>query len=135
MRFYLAARFSRAEEMCEYRDVLHELGHKVTSRWIDGAERDGEFREKNFQQVSEIVAVEDLEDLANADVVLNFAGNGKSTKKKPPKGGRHVEFGVGLALNKMTVLIGEPEHAFHWLPSVERYATFEDYLDVLENNN
>lgn len=134
MRFYLAARFSRREEMREYRDALNELGHKVTSRWISEDERE-DLKGMSRQQVSEIVAIEDLEDLANADVVLNFAGNGKSTKKKPPKGGRHVEFGVGLALNKMTVLIGEPEHAFHWLPSVERYDTFEDYLDVLDHNN
>lgn len=132
MRFYLAARFSRAEEMQEYRDALVALGHDVTSRWIDGGARRPEFKGRSFQDVSEIVAVEDLEDLAKSDAVLSFTGNGKSTKKKPPKGGRHVEFGAGLALNKWSVVIGEPEHAFHWLPNVERYASFEEFLDSLE---
>lgn len=132
MNFYLAARFSRAEEMCKYRDVLHALGHKVTSRWIDGAERQGEFRDRNFQEVSEIVAVEDLDDIAKCDCVLSFTGNGESKKRKPAKGGRHVEFGVGLALNKISVVIGEPEHAFHWLPNVERYESFAEFIDTFE---
>jgi nucleoside 2-deoxyribosyltransferase len=131
MRLYFAARFSRRDEMREYRKVLEDLGHEVTSRWINEDERQ-DLKNKSRQEVSEIVAVEDLEDLAKSDVVLNFTGNGKSTKTKAPKGGRHWEGGVGFALNKPSIVIGEPEHAFHWLPNVDRYASFEEYLDSLE---
>lgn len=35
MKIYLAARYSRNDEMRGVRDVLTALGHEVTSRWID----------------------------------------------------------------------------------------------------
>ena len=34
-KVYLAARYSRNEEMRGVRDVLEVLGYEVTSRWID----------------------------------------------------------------------------------------------------
>lgn len=134
MQFYLAARYSRAEEMREVQSHLEALGHKVTSRWIEqphGADSD---IIRSRQDIAEQAAVEDLEDLTAADVVISFAGNGSSKKEKPSKGGRHVEFGVGLALNKESVVIGTPENAFHWLPNVDRYDTIEDYIETLEQS-
>lgn len=132
MRIYLAARYSRAAEMREYREVLKELGHTVTSRWIDEPHGNDSEKIRGTQSQGEIAAIEDMEDLSKSDMVLSFAGNGQSTKAKPSKGGRHVEFGAGLVLNKLSVLIGEPEHAFHWLPNIERYASFEEFIDTLE---
>jgi hypothetical protein len=38
-------------------------------------------------------------------------------------GGRHVEFGYGMAKGKRLVLIGERENVFHDHPSVEVYPT------------
>lgn len=35
MKIYLAARFSRNDEMRGVRDVLETMGHQITSRWID----------------------------------------------------------------------------------------------------
>lgn len=34
MRIYLAARYSRREELLGYRDDLHAAGHVVTARWV-----------------------------------------------------------------------------------------------------
>lgn len=135
MRIYLAARYSRAEEMRKYRRVLETMGHSVTSRWIDQPHGGNSDKIRGEQDVAEQAAIEDMEDLIKADMVLSFAGNGDSTKKKASKGGRHVEFGAGLALNKMSVVVGEPEHAFHWLPNIERYSSFEEFADAIASDS
>lgn len=36
MRIYLASRYSRREELCEYRSQLEAMGHTITSRWLNG---------------------------------------------------------------------------------------------------
>jgi hypothetical protein len=36
MNIYLAARYSRREELCRYRESLRSLGYRITSRWLDG---------------------------------------------------------------------------------------------------
>ena len=36
MKIYLAARYSRREELCGYRSELEAIGHTVTSRWLNG---------------------------------------------------------------------------------------------------
>ena len=36
MRVYLAARFSRFDELNRYREELTDVGIAVTSRWLDG---------------------------------------------------------------------------------------------------
>ena len=71
-------------------------------------------------------AQEDFEDVAAADTVVCFLepGGGGS-------GGRHVEFGMALAWGKRTIVVGEPEHLFHTLPSVEAYPTWPQALDAL----
>lgn len=37
MNFYLAARYSRREELCGYRSQLENDGHTVTGRWLNGS--------------------------------------------------------------------------------------------------
>lgn len=145
MKFYLAARFSRNEEMREVRSVLETFGHDVTARWIDRDQRtfddgrDGGAIENIADwdmNNAEQTAIEDLEDLAKADAVLNFTeGLTKPHRKdRPAKGGRHVEFGIGLALNKLMFRIGPHENVFHCLPNVEAYASLEEFLDAFETD-
>lgn len=127
MRFYLSARFKRQEEMREVRDALVDLGHKVTSRWIDADYGNNSDLLRSRQDVREQAAVENTEDIADADVVLVFTGSGR-------RGGANVEYGIAIGINKLCIIIGEPENTFHWLPSVDRYATIEDYLETLEES-
>lgn len=105
-KFYLAARFSRIDEMLGVRDVLEALGHKVTSRWINGAHKAAEDDAEAMRRF----ALEDIIDIANADTVLLFTEEPRST---PNRGGRHVEFGYAMALpNVTTIVIGPYENAF-----------------------
>ena len=118
-KIYLAARYSRADEMCGVRDVLHEMGYIVTSRWIDC--HNGMYPDSfTVDQLNEApgccagVAKDDIEDLVAADTVISFSsGDGKDGK-----GGRHVEFGMAIVLGKRVILVGPREHVFHTLPQV-----------------
>lgn len=130
MKVYLAARYSRHEELQEYASLIEDSGHKVTSRWIHGSHdiaRDAQDDEERAR-----FAMEDFEDLLKAEICVSFTEDPGAKPKKPGKGGRHVEFGVALAMNLRTVIIGPRENVFHWLPTVEMYTTFDEFLDSLE---
>jgi hypothetical protein len=118
MKIYLAARYGRAAEMCKVRTELQKYGHEITSHWIDGLH--------NADQDSRY-AQEDFDDVVLCDAVVSFTGdpNGRS------RGGRHVEFGVGLALRKRMIIVGPRENVFHRLPVVEVYSTLLDLLNSL----
>jgi hypothetical protein len=120
-KIYLAARYSRNDEMRGVRDVLEAFGHKVTSRWID--QHGGNLLESLVAEKlngdpggCSGYADADIEDLSAADVVVSFTsadGGGK--------GGRHIEFGLALGLGKHLVVVGPRENVFHTLPAVEWY--------------
>ena len=123
MRVYLAARYRRRPELQRRAEELSALGHHVTSRWIRGSHSvSGGLDDPLWA----MFAQEDFEDVAAADTVVCFLepGGGGS-------GGRHVEFGMALAWGKRTIVVGEPEHLFHTLPSVEAYPTWPQALDAL----
>ena len=121
MKIYLAARYSRNDEMRGVRDVLEAFGHEVTSRWIDqhGGNLPESIVEEKLNAEPEACAeyaLVDVEDLRAADVVVSFTsadGGGK--------GGRHVEYGLALGLGKRLVIVGPRENVFHTLPQVEWY--------------
>ena len=134
MRIYIASRYSRHPEMQEHARVLEDAGHQITSRWIYG-------NETGAEEERAVVAAEDLEDLTKADMVMSFteplpenmtAEERKLAKRTPSKGGRHVEFGLGLALNKLLVIIGPRENVFHWLPTADVYPDLQSWLDTME---
>jgi hypothetical protein len=120
MIIYLAARYSRNDEMRGVRDVLEAFGHKVTSRWIDlhGGKYPGSFTpdQLNSDPASCAgIAAADIEDMDAADTVISFTSPGEG------KGGRHTEFGWALGRAKRLVVVGPREHVFHTLPQVEWY--------------
>ena len=123
MRIYLAARYRRRPEMQRRAEELSALGHHVTSRWIRGSHSvsDG-LDDPSWTSFAQ----EDFEDVAAADAVVCFLepGGGGS-------GGRHAEFGMALGQGKRTIVVGEPEHLFHTLPSIEAYPTWAKALEAL----
>lgn len=104
MKVYLCAQFKEQELMREWRRLLHNAGHLVTSRWLD---TDGE----KTETASALDAAEmDLKDIDIADVVISktltrgdlFTG-----------GGRHVEYGYAIAKAKKLINVGGIESVFH----------------------
>lgn len=126
MKIYLAARYSRHDEMRGVRDVLATFGHEVTSRWIDchDGQLEASFTPETLNADPAACAVlgqHDVEDVEAADTVISFTsvdGGGK--------GGRHVEFGLALGLAKHVIVCGPREHIFHTLPQVEHYPTWRE---------
>lgn len=121
---YLAARYSRREEMLDYQRELEEAGHVVNSRWLLGEHQihpGSEGVDKNAPFVPEEArpfAQDDVEDVANADVVISFTEYPNSPYGR---GGRHVEFGYALRAGKQLIIVGPWENIFHRLPNVEQF--------------
>jgi NTP pyrophosphatase (non-canonical NTP hydrolase) len=71
----------------------------------------------------------DAEDVVSADCVVSLleAGSGG-------RGGRHVEFGMALALSKLCVIIGEPEHVLHYHPCVKQISLWAQLPALLREH-
>lgn len=142
MKIYLAARYSRREELCDYRRQLQDMGHEVQCRWLDGPKQIsdtgipiGEAGEALIEGSGAEAAIlragmaqDDWEDVVGAEVVINFTETPRST---PNRGGRHVEFGIALAGGARVLVVGHRENIFHWLPTVEFHETWEKALESL----
>lgn len=142
MRIYLAARYSRRGELCEYRRQLESMGHTVTSRWLNGSHQvvdDGMNLPGTTEQARQF-AEEDIEDLLEADAMVTFTEPPRSGANR---GGRHVEFGIWLGhliimrrlghAGKLPrlVVVGYRENVFHCLPCVEVYSTWAEALEAI----
>jgi hypothetical protein len=116
--------------MRKYRDQLVAAIPQatVTSRWIDC--HDGEL---DASYIPEVLAAQpevcwihglnDLEDLARADVIVSVTGDGGGGK-----GGRHVEHGYAIASGKRLIVVGPRENIFHCHPATEVYDTWTEFL-------
>jgi nucleoside 2-deoxyribosyltransferase len=127
MNIYLAARFIRADELLEYARDLEAMGHCITSRWIRENHKASDA--KLIMGKARQFAMEDQWDISISDCMISFT--------EPPhfdasRGGRHVEFGYGLAHNKRMIVVGYRENVFHSLPGVEFYPDWATTKDVLE---
>lgn len=131
VRVHLAARYSRREELCLYRADLARLGYFVTSRWLDGSHEVGGdgLSVEAARADHERFAREDWEDVTTADVVISFT---EPPRSKPGRGGRHVEFGVAMALGKLCVIIGPRENVFHCLPGIVHHDDWSGFLGRLD---
>lgn len=122
IKVYLAARYTRREEMAEYAERIAELdGFENVARWVFGAE-EGMSRE----DISDL----DLEDVDLADVVISFT---EPYGTEHRSGGRHVEFGYALGRGKVVILIGDRENVFHHDRRVYQFDSYEQFVDNIPN--
>jgi hypothetical protein len=131
MLIYLAARYSRRFELRFCRVRLERLGHAVTSRWIDTdwTPVPGDAAAHAPPAERARVAIEDLEDISVCDTLVAFTE--QPGAERSGRGGRHVEFGIALALKKRLYLVGPPENVFHYLPGVIIFPTAEELCQHL----
>ena len=131
MRIYLAARYSRREELCGYARILEAAGHEITSRWLDGGHQIPPDQEEAVVRAEgERFAREDIEDVRRAECVIAFT---EQPREGTSRGGRHVELGLALAWEKRLRIVGPRENVFCWLPEVMVYPTFEDLMACLNH--
>lgn len=148
MRIYLASRYSRHPELREYKAQLEQLGHVVTSRWLEGySQRHGEVLADLVKfhrdltpipQTAALFAKDDVEDVLSSDLIICFTEPSESASSR---GGRHVEFGLALATHYIhhrpiqLVVVGPLENVFYCLPEVKHYPSFPDLLASLANTS
>lgn len=133
MKIYLASRYSRRYELIGVRAVLEKLGHSVTSRWLNG---DHQISDTGLGPTSRLgddaerirFACEDWEDVLAADWVISFTEEPRAINSR---GGRHVEFGAAMALNKRCIIVGPRENVFHCLPAVEWAPNWMEFLTLI----
>ena len=130
MKVYLAARFSRRDELNGYRAELEALGIDVTSRWLRGGHEWTGTRDHEIPCGDQArFATEDLEDIDAADVVVCFT---EPSGSGPARGGRHVEMGYAIAREKVVMVVGHRENVFCCLPQVAYAIGWEYALDTLD---
>jgi hypothetical protein len=120
VRVYLAARYTHSSLMRTRAEILRGVGYDVQAQWITGL-HDG--------VDDETCAHADFEQVRAADIVISFTE--RPREQSTARGGRHVEFGVALALNKRCIVVGYRENVFHSLPQVEFYESWEDCVSAL----
>ena len=117
MKIYLAGRVSKRPILQAWAALLEQDGHEIVSRWSkrdsDHISVDG-LSPRAADAERERFAREDIEDIRACDCMLSLMEEPRSNGR----GGRHVEFGFGLALGKPQVIVGERETVFHHLQQV-----------------
>jgi nucleoside 2-deoxyribosyltransferase len=105
---YLAARIRRRDELLAYANELKAAGIEVTSSWLTMPAPD-DWASTVWTDLARI----DREDVLRADGLILFA-----EPERDGGSGRHVEFGMALALGKPTIVVGRVENLFQRLPEV-----------------
>lgn len=140
LKIYLAGRYGRRDELMDYARDLADKGHIVTSRWLDGTHENDEtaraYEAGESPEGAVQFAVDDVNDVLRASVVISFTESPRETSNvvdawRASRGGRHVEFGMALALHKRVIVVGPRENVFHLLPEVEHYFTWSECLASL----
>lgn len=130
MKIYIAARYGRRVEMASYAKQLVAAGHIVTSRWLSG---EHEAHDAMPAETWTKFALDDIDDIQAADWFVTFTEfpTKDFVRGATARGGRHFESGYAYCLNMRTIVIGFRENVFHWLPSVEFYLCWADFLATL----
>jgi hypothetical protein len=133
MRAYLAASYRRKEQIRAAADYLESIGVEIISDWhkeiyspiID-------IRDLSYR-TNQGVAVKDCKQVQQCDTLIFWS---EDPNVQPPRGGRHVEFGIALALGKRIIIVGKRENIFHFLPQVNFIEHVEDIrVDQLRGGN
>ena len=151
LRIYLAARYSRRLELCEYRDEIHRATpHVVKAEWLNGnhqisddgkpigetgealVEGDDGSTSAKAAALRAKFAQDDFRDVITCDLLIAFS---EPPRSNASRGGRHVEFGVALGLAKRVWVVGPRENIFHWLEDVRQFETWEGCLARLKGGN
>lgn len=119
MKVYLAAPYAARETVRDYAAQLTRIGFTVTSSWLDekheiNAGTSGAATALPDAQVA-VHAASDFRDIDKSDLLVAITA--KALGVEGGSGGRHVETGYAMALNKPVLVVGEPENVFHRLPT------------------
>ena len=115
---YIAARYGRIRDARDAATTIASHGVTVTASWLQGPNNEPCLPSK----VTTAAAQTDLRDIQAASHFLFLSEDPDSPFSR---GGRHVELGYALALDKPCIGIGPKENLFHHLPQVTFASTAE----------
>lgn len=125
-KVYLAARYSRRNEMRSVARRLYDAGIGTTSQWLfENCALDHHLDEFPGDLNSKTAQV-DLDDIRKADTLVFFA---EDPEVGVPRGGRHFECGYAFAIGKRVVCIGGPENVFLYMPTIVHFPTLEEFIE------
>lgn len=157
-RGYLAARYSRRLELCDYKVALEERGYHVPARWLLGKHQVEGLVDNNADtfvvpnEEASGFAIDDAEDIDDSDFLIAFT---EEPRVGGTRGGRHWELGYASGLRRARwperdpriFLVGPLEHVFTSLPLYgtnpahphalidARFETFTNFLVALDNGD
>jgi nucleoside 2-deoxyribosyltransferase len=121
VKIYLAARYSRYPEGSSFRPPADgPRSHESVDCGNYPPRRFRPQRSTNDGAACRL-AGEALQDVLSADSIIAFTEEPRSDGR----GGRHVEFGVAVAMGKRLIVVGPRENAFHCLSEVAVYPTWK----------
>jgi nucleoside 2-deoxyribosyltransferase len=128
LKIYLAASFTRKNELREFAKVLRKRGHEVTSRWLrERAHPNTQIQPgDNYRRIAKV----DIEDIDRADTFVIFTTNPKHWIKR---GGKHFEAGYAFSQGKRMIVVGPPENIFYFLPEMETYKNWKHFEKEVVN--
>lgn len=142
LRVYLAAPYVQKEQMKIYANQLKGLNVVVTSSWLQEPHKPSTQMHELSHEEHLGYAKQDIKDIFAADAMIFFTDPTQTIVRA----GRHVEFGMVLAMNFMTakkrpifVVGSDFENIFHHMPNVYHFDEWELALDAVTryslNNN
>ena len=134
LRVYIAAPYSRKDEMNFVKSRLLEIGIGVTSSWLKEPHSPTAQMGDLSHEEHQTYALQDIADVRAADAMLFFTDPTKTIIRA----GRHVEFGMAVALNEFRFgnypifVVGQDrENIFHHLDNVSHYDSWKDARNAL----
>jgi nucleoside 2-deoxyribosyltransferase len=123
MRIYLAGSFLDQKALRPMANKLWELGHEVTSTWLNQVKRPADMSSEEFNRK---LAIKDIAEVTKADLII--LDNRRSS------GGKNCEWGVGLGQfhGKMVWLVGKPSNVFHYLAD-KQFSNWDGIFKELKN--
>lgn len=128
MKLYLAAAFSRRDEMRVVAKELYQAGYTITSRWIENTPQVIKDRRGKMED-----AFMDVQDLRAADVLVRFSDNLEqpTIPAKLGSGARMFEFGMAWERGIPVVVVGGKQNIFDNLPNVTHVKSLEELKQYL----
>lgn len=129
---YLAAPYALRDHLRDLVAELELLDHRCTSSWLVetqaiaagtvGATTD------LTDGACDVHVANDLRDIRRSDVLVVWTWGAANSEADclVNSGGRHIETGVALALDKRVIVIGEPENIFHRAAFVDVVETWHE---------
>ena len=128
LKVYLAAPYVMKDLMKARAETLRNLGIEVTSTWLDEPFKPTQGPEDLTPEQNRDLAENDISDIHDSHIMVFQPDDTKTIVRA----GRHVEFGIALALEMSIFVVGETrENIFHYGPNVTHFPTFTHVVRTL----